>query len=218
DLDLLYIPAVLAVAAFFGRGPGLVAAGLSSLAYEFYFGDPPFSLAVDSLQDWLGLGVFLMTALVTGGLSVALRQQVHHAREREREATVLHRLDQALAGSDRIDPALAAAAGLLASEIGAPVRLEPGPGLEGPPLPGELRVPLRSGDGCAGWLGIGSVAAPTHLTDERFLRLAAGQVATALERARLRTLADQAEALRRSDDLKTSLVNSVSHEMRTPLA
>ncbi len=52
----------------------------------------------------------------------------------------------------------------------------------------------------------------------RLLAAAADQVAQALEQDRLAAEAREAEIARRSDALKTALLESVSHDLRTPLA
>ena len=75
-------------------------------------------------------------------------------------------------------------------------------------------VGMRGNAGVAGY-----EAAPDRSGDEeRLLAALLDQGAVALERAEL--AADQAEtqALRRSDRLRTALLNSISHDLRTPLA
>lgn len=57
-----------------------------------------------------------------------------------------------------------------------------------------------------------------HPADERLVAAAAAQLASGIERARLRHEATEAELLRRTDELKTALLNAVSHDLRTPLA
>jgi two-component system sensor histidine kinase KdpD len=52
----------------------------------------------------------------------------------------------------------------------------------------------------------------------RLLSLAADQIALSLRRDRLRQEATTAEVARRSDALKSALLDSVSHDLRTPLA
>ena len=52
----------------------------------------------------------------------------------------------------------------------------------------------------------------------RLLSLAADQIALGLRRDRLRQEATSAEVARRSDALKSALLDSVSHDLRTPLA
>lgn len=95
------------------------------------------------------------------------------------------------------------------------------PSFRGPAISGELTiVPLRLGDRRLGDM----VLTRSHQgrgfaeEDERLLSLVAAQLALAVERNRLRREATEAEALRRSDDLKTALLNSVSHDLRTPLS
>ncbi|MHB8529315.1 MAG: DUF4118 domain-containing protein, partial [Caulobacteraceae bacterium] len=54
--------------------------------------------------------------------------------------------------------------------------------------------------------------------DERFVLALIDQGAVALERAELAAAAVDAEALRRTDRLRTALLNSISHDLRTPLS
>jgi two-component system sensor histidine kinase KdpD len=54
--------------------------------------------------------------------------------------------------------------------------------------------------------------------DERFVLSLLDQGAIALERAELAAEASEADALRRSERLRTALLNSISHDLRTPLA
>jgi two-component system sensor histidine kinase KdpD len=53
---------------------------------------------------------------------------------------------------------------------------------------------------------------------ERFVLSLLDQGAIAVERAELAAEASEAEALRRSERLRTALLNSISHDLRTPLA
>jgi two-component system sensor histidine kinase KdpD len=54
--------------------------------------------------------------------------------------------------------------------------------------------------------------------DERYVLALLDQGAVAIERAELAAQAADAEALRRSDRLRSALLNSISHDLRTPLA
>jgi two-component system sensor histidine kinase KdpD len=68
--------------------------------------------------------------------------------------------------------------------------------------------------------GVAATEATTNLgpEDERFIAALLDQGAVALERAELAADAADAEALRRSDRLRTALLNSISHDLRTPLS
>ena len=54
--------------------------------------------------------------------------------------------------------------------------------------------------------------------DGHLLGAVAKQLGAAIERVRLRIEANEAETLRRTDELKSALLNAVSHDLRTPLA
>ncbi len=97
-----------------------------------------------------------------------------------------------------------------------PARTGPAGGLAGR----TFLVPLRAGDRVVGVLGLTrQPGAPAFTRDEdRTIASVAHQVAQAIERARLREEAIAADVLRRADELKTTLLHSVSHNLRTPLA
>jgi two-component system sensor histidine kinase KdpD len=70
-----------------------------------------------------------------------------------------------------------------------------------------------------GHIGIASVGHATlSSADARLLDTAADQIGAAVERDRLRVEATEAEVLRRTDELKSALLDAVSHDLRTPLA
>ncbi|HEX2922957.1 MAG TPA: ATP-binding protein, partial [Chloroflexota bacterium] len=54
--------------------------------------------------------------------------------------------------------------------------------------------------------------------DDRLLSAVAAQIGLAVERGRLRREATENEILRRTDELKTAMLNAVSHDLRTPLS
>jgi len=79
--------------------------------------------------------------------------------------------------------------------------------------------PLKSSQGIVGVLGIRSKDKTNFLTSEQRLTLAAfaNQAALAIERASLAEQAQQAELLQATEKLQTALLNSISHDLRTPL-
>src|SRR5215471_20708640 len=67
----LFLCAVLLAAWLGGAGPGLLAAGLSVLAFDYYFIPPADSFAVQAVPR---LALFVMTALFVIWLSVTQRR------------------------------------------------------------------------------------------------------------------------------------------------
>ena len=85
---------------------------------------------------------------------------------------------------------------------------------------GGVFLPLRGASGVAGVLGIGARDDGRAFDDDeaRLLASLANVIAVFLERQRLQAAASAAEASREADQLKSSLLSSVSHELKTPLA
>lgn len=84
----------------------------------------------------------------------------------------------------------------------------------------DLFLPLQSARQLEGVLYIGERAdgQPYGANDARLLVAVANQAAAFLERKHLQSMAVQADALREADRLKSTLVSSVSHELKTPIS
>ena len=82
-----------------------------------------------------------------------------------------------------------------------------------------LRVPVRGPHGQAGEVLL-AAERDTQLgpSATRLLEAVSAQLWGTVERARLRDEANAAEVLRRADQLKSTLLDAVSHDLRTPLA
>jgi two-component system sensor histidine kinase KdpD len=83
-----------------------------------------------------------------------------------------------------------------------------------------LAVPIKASDRRLGTIQmVRPENAPRFTSAEnRILSAVAAHVGLAAERNRLRREATESEILRRADELKTALLNAVSHDVRTPLA
>jgi two-component system sensor histidine kinase KdpD len=79
-------------------------------------------------------------------------------------------------------------------------------------------VPVRVGERRIGALLLATESGTFGASDDRLLSAAAAQIGMAVERDRLRKEAMESEILRRTDQLRGSLLNAVSHDLRTPLA
>jgi len=81
-------------------------------------------------------------------------------------------------------------------------------------------LPLKTARGVVGVLGIMAPAdSESQLTPEqqRLMEAFASQAALAVERAHLGEQARQAQVLQATEKLQTALLNSISHDLRTPL-
>jgi two-component system, OmpR family, sensor histidine kinase KdpD len=89
-------------------------------------------------------------------------------------------------------------------------------------LPGVKRLflPLRTGSGPVGVIGIDRDASGPLLTPDqrRLLDALADQAAVAIERTLLARGLDEARVLAETERLRAALLTSISHDLRTPLA
>jgi two-component system sensor histidine kinase KdpD len=80
-------------------------------------------------------------------------------------------------------------------------------------------IPLKTSKGIVGVLGVKPQKPGDQLTTDqrRLLETFASQAALAIERARLAEQAQYAQLLQAAERLQTALLNSISHDLRTPL-
>jgi len=83
-VEMIYLPAVLASAVWWGFGPALLAAITSALAYNFFFTEPLHTFRMDRAVDIVDVTILFLVAVVTSQLASAIRRQ---ARLAEAHAT-----------------------------------------------------------------------------------------------------------------------------------
>ena len=255
SLSLVFLTAVLLVAARTAMRPALVAAVVSAAAYNFFFTDPRYTFAIHRTHELVTVGFFLIIGLIGGQLAGRLRHQVLALRSTNeqtqtllslsrrltaavdlatvhREATTviaehLHvpvvllvpgdggKIEQAASSQNEIDlNAKAWSAAQWASDHGQPS------GFQTDTLSGiEWRfLPLVLEQECFGVIG---VYRPGHgLRSEQLAAIDAlvTLVTLAMARTRLSTSLEQAKVAEETERLRSALLSSVSHDLRTPLA
>jgi two-component system sensor histidine kinase KdpD len=96
NLVMVYMLAVVWVAARFGRNPAIWASVAAVLAFDVFFVPPYGTLAVSDTQYFVVFAVMLVIALVISGLTARLRQQFQLSRHREQRAETLYHLSRDL--------------------------------------------------------------------------------------------------------------------------
>ena len=218
SLGVLYVPAVVLVSTLWGLRFGIATSLLSAVAYEFFHLPPGgrFDLADD--REWVALVVFVAVAVATGLVAEVARVRSREAEQRRQEADLAAELAQLLLGTAELQQALRLAGEHLAASLGvseATIAL----GVQ-QPADGPLLFPLRNGTRDVGTLCLAgelSEAERERIADRVVPSLQSLLIA-AVNRAELQASVVENEALRRSDELKTAVLRSVSHDLRTPLA
>ena len=214
SLGVLYVFAVLPIAIVFGLVYALLVSVASMLAYNWFFLEPTHTFRLTDGENWVALAVYLVTALVVSALTRRSRERETEARRRALEASLLADVATALLDSDHVQNELREISARVAETLGvARVRIE----LDSVrrPEPGESALELRAGDRVVGRMFVESI--PDPAIAQRVSTSLASLLAVALDRELLGRRAVEAEALRRSDAVKTAILRAVSHDLRSPL-
>jgi len=118
DLSLVFLFAVLIVAIRHGLGPGLLAAGLVSLASTFLFTEPRFSLQVTHAENLLSILFFLLVSIIGGNLAARLRAQIQITRESAEQSGLLFDFSRRIAGAVSAEDLLRATCQYLTETLG----------------------------------------------------------------------------------------------------
>ncbi|HET8757945.1 MAG TPA: ATP-binding protein [Solirubrobacteraceae bacterium] len=209
SLGVLYLLPVLLVATLWGLWLALATSVAAALVFNFFHIEPTGRFTIADAENWVALAVFLVAAVVAATLSDAARTRAREAEQRRREADLAAELARLLLGTPDPRAALGPAAKRIADALevdSATVVLER--------AVGDARhaaIPL--GDR-------GALVVPTAAAEqarERVVPALAALLAAALERERLTREVVETRALRRSDEIKTAVLRSVSHDLRSPL-
>jgi two-component system sensor histidine kinase KdpD len=215
SLGALYVLAVLPVAILWGTTLAAIVSVASMLAFNWFFLPPKHSFHLRESQNWLALAIYLVIAVAVGALAARARARRDDAEQRRAEAHALAEAALDLLRGRTLEDELGRLAALTAGVLGVEgARLELG---EQPPGEDERALPVEAGLRCVATLFIGEEATVDEAVRRRFLPSLAALLAVVAERSRLEAEAVEAEALRRSDALKTALLRAVSHDLRSPL-
>lgn len=212
---------------------------VAMLAFDFYFLPPVGKFTVNSAENWVSMLAFLVVSILGSHLSARARQQAEYASARRHDVEKLYTLSQGLLESGNVIELLnripaqivnafeVGAAALLLSEKQKVYRSGPVvPHLDIESLKTIVAreepvidaansvsfVPVRLGMRPIGSLGISGT-----ILSLRTLEAIGTLIAIAVERARAVEQLGQTEAAREGERLRTALLDSVTHALRTPL-
>jgi two-component system sensor histidine kinase KdpD len=231
--------AVLGISAWWGLAEATVASVAAALGFNIFFLPPIGTLTIHDPQNWIALAAFLVTAVTASQLSARARRRAAEADARRTEIERLYALVQSmmLSGNARrtirefvhtvvrvfgcrgaalyyrsteeffrsgpessvvTDHELLAAAELedVSVDAGRGVALAP------------VRLGLRP---------LGSMTLVGRLPSEPMVRAIVNLISLTIERARAIEEASHAEAARQGDVLKSALLDSLAHDIKTPL-
>ena len=236
---LSFLLAILAVSAVWGMAVSVVMSVAAMLAFNYYFLPPIGNFTIADPQNWVALFAFLVTSITGSRLSSMVRREADIANRRRHEIEHLYAFSQKLLGEGNViqlmnaipnhivDAFESGAASLFLAEkqkfyrsgFGT-LQLEE----EQLRLAYEREEPLVDsshgfcyGPVRIGMKSIGSFGISGAPLSRQTLEAVGTLLGIAIERARAVEQLSRTEADRQSERLKSALLDSITHNFRTPL-
>ena len=236
---LSFLLAILAVSAVWGMAVSVLMSVAAMLAFNYFFLPPVGTFNVTDPQNWVALFAFLLTSITGSQLSSRIRREADTANRRRREIEHLYSFSQKLLGEGNViqlmnaipnhivDSFESGAASLYLAEKQKFYRSGYGtlqleeeqlrlayereePYIDG--SRGFCYGPVRIGMKAIGSFGISG--APLS---RQTLEAVGTLLGIAIERARAVEQLSRTEADRQGERLKSALLDSITHNFRTPL-
>lgn len=215
-IALVFLLGVVLAGIILHRGPVLLVAALSAASWNFLFIPPLFTLHIAQPEDALTFTTYFVVAIAIGSLTSRLRAREQAEREREQRATALYAFAQKLAAAPSLEMALETAAAHIEEALGVRATLV---------LDTHIQehatdvVALESLTARVGYFQLNAAEAAARTPGEsELLKAFADQLATVIERERLKKLAAEAQLGIEAERLRKTLLDCVSHELKTPVA
>jgi two-component system sensor histidine kinase KdpD len=235
---LVFLAAVLLIAAIGGRLVGATASVVASMLVNWFFVEPYYTLTIADPENIVALIVFVTVAITVGTLVDSAARGAVDARRSRVEAEALARAAATLAADPDPMPrlaeqlrvaanldavricrregdawrVLAESRGVAADDAGAdraPVIFAIGPADAGDGDGGKAREARHR---------LELYGRSLSADDQRMLRALVDQLAVAIDHQQLAHEVADANALADIDAVRTGLLRAVSHDLRTPLA
>lgn len=235
----LYLVAILLIATASGIVESTVASFAAMLCFNFYFLPPIGTLTIADPRNWVALFAFLATSLTASQLSARAQRRTREVIDRQNEIEKLYSLSRSLLLADATRPITKqiveqiaqvfefAGVALYDRNSGETYRagFDDSPGIDGELRDAAVRsqsfrdenrslliTPIRLGRQPSASLAIrgGSLS-------DAALQSLVNLVAIWLERAFSEQAVNRAEIARKSEELKSTLLDAIAHEFKTPL-
>src|SRR5215475_1832660 len=236
---LSFLLAILAVSAVWGMAVSVFMSVAAMLAFNYFFLPPLGALTIADPQNWVALLAFLLTSITGSRLSSRIRQEADVANRRRREIEHLYSFSQKLLGEGNVIQLMNAIPNHIveAFETGAAslyladkqkfyrsgfgtLQLEAE----------QLRAAYEREEPCVdaphgfcygpvriGMKAIGSFGISGPPLSRQTLEAVGTLLGIAIERARAVEQLSRTEADRQGERLKSALLDSITHNFRTPL-
>ena len=234
-----YLVAVLAVATWWGLVEATAASVGAMLCFNYFFLPPLLTFTIADPQNWVALLAFLATSIIASQVSAHAKQRTRETLDRQRDMERLYALSRSILLTHTEDGVARQIAQQIAQvfDFRAGALYDRATGaihntgpedltgfddrLRESALKGTLFRDERMQTVVTairlGGEPVGALALRGPLPSDTVLQALANLAAIGLEKARAQQAASHALAARQSQELKSTLLDAMAHEFKTPL-
>lgn len=238
---LIFVLGITLVGARSGLAPAIVCAILASAIFNFFLADPVLTFRLSTGDDLAPPLIFTACAVISGLLAGRLRDKTFQLGETNLQLESLletsRNLQRAASEAEVVDALKSTVPAMLGINLGlyrfnhkSPIPVGDSPndavwmhvawrtleaGAESLRLEGLTGYSLHGSTGIVGFL-VSDESVESGL-DHSFMLALAQVIGLALERAQFASVIAETAASVRTEELKSALLSSVSHDLRTPL-
>lgn len=245
SVALLLLLSVFLAAWIWESGPGALAALLATLGFNFFFIPPIHTFTVEDPRNIVALGVFLVSGLLIGRLSALARRRLRLVEAERADLAAMTRLSQAFLSDTNRESLLGVAADRVRDALGAEhvsilladeqQKLTRAASTSDAEVRSDLAdLAYRQGNSAVfpsalggtdiylpipvGVQRAGVLVARGFQSSEGLAEGCAVLLGLALERERFLSLARAAEETKTSEEMKSTLLAALAHDLKTPVA
>ena len=245
NIVMIFLLSTFLIAISLGRNPAIISAIINVVFFDFFFVPPRFSFTVDDSQYLITFLAMLIVGLVTGHLAARLKEQISDVLARERLAKALQNLSRGLFSAQSEEHISQVAKSTLEEPIGVEIELfitdspeeikksrfdsqtiawaiQSGNRIfhEVDEFDGSsiIFIPIRAE---LKTFGILIASDPTRSIRkyglDDLLQTASNLIALAIAQLRSLKAEEQSKVEAATERLKSAILSSLSHDLRTPL-
>lgn len=211
---------------------GIISSVLSLLLFNFFFTEPLHSLLITHAQDYMLILFFFIASIITGTLSSKFRMQSAMAIKNGRTAKILYDISESFLNLSGAEHILRRGVDAIYSYIGYDCKAvldqrkfdgkdlvyeTEGFSRTGIPMDEQTTFPIKGMTTSLGTIRVAGDGKALSADKVMLIRAISYQLALALDREFIYSERERIKIEMESEHVKTTLLRSISHDLRTPL-
>ncbi|MBR6801124.1 MAG: DUF4118 domain-containing protein [Eubacteriaceae bacterium] len=223
SIILVYLIAVL-ISTVISKGYifGFITAVFSLLSYNYFFAYPHFTFRINDIQEVIMMCFFFVTALIGGGMSSRYKTQSRISAENERTTKLMYEITENFVDITGIENIVNTTMDFIYRLTGeySTVSVYGKTYTNNPHLtdaPERYTIPITGKSKQLGTLTVFTSRNLLSADEDKIIKAAIYQMALVLDREAIYTERENYKLDMQTERLKSTLLRSISHDIRTPL-